>query len=226
MGFCKFGRNLGCNATRSIRYPQNLLATFIGAFLFSLVGITALRSDVYDESSPFILFLATLTVITVVVITMLRWIQPSSKFGRLEETTHRIEQAAMHVIQKRIEHPYLGEKLLEDTEKIPDNIQLLYKDKTGYIEHIDIAALSRCMEAIEGESGLMSAPREFVYPAFAKTLYESGPSLMQATLEFVRMRLQPISMMALTFILGVTPLMIATGVGSGAQNAIGTGVYR
>lgn len=29
---------------------QNVLSTFIGAFLFSLVGITALRSDVYDES--------------------------------------------------------------------------------------------------------------------------------------------------------------------------------
>lgn len=171
------------------------------------------------------MFLATLVGITVVLITMLHWIQPLSKFGRLEETTHRIEQAAIHIIQKRIDHPCLGEKLLEDTEKIPDNAQLLYSDKTVYIEHIDIAALSRCMKDIEGETSLMNAPRDFVYPAFVKTLYESGPSLMQATLEFVRMRLHPITMTALTFILGVTPLMIATGVGSGAQNAIDTGVF-
>lgn len=60
---------------------------------------------------------------------------------------------------------------------------------------------------------------------FAKTLYEDGMSLVDATLEAVRMRLRPIAMTALTFMLGVTPLMIATGAGSAAQNAIGTGVF-
>jgi multidrug efflux pump len=39
------------------------------------------------------------------------------------------------------------------------------------------------------------------------------------------MRLRPIAMTALTFMLGVTPLMLASGAGSGAQNAIGTGVF-
>lgn len=50
-------------------------------------------------------------------------------------------------------------------------------------------------------------------------------SLTDATLEAIRMRLRPIAMTALTFMLGVTPLMLASGAGSGAQNAIGTGVF-
>jgi multidrug efflux pump len=60
---------------------------------------------------------------------------------------------------------------------------------------------------------------------FAKTLYEEGLSLVDATMQAVRMRLRPIIMTSLAFMLGVTPLVIANGAGSGSQNAIGTGVF-
>lgn len=49
-------------------------------------------------------------------------------------------------------------------------------------------------------------------------------SLIDATLEAVKMRLRPILMTSLAFILGVMPLVLSTGAGSGAQNAVGTGV--
>jgi len=60
---------------------------------------------------------------------------------------------------------------------------------------------------------------------FAKSLYEEGKDLITATMEAVRMRLRPIIMTSMAFMLGVTPLVIATGAGSGSQNAIGTGVF-
>ncbi|HOY22946.1 MAG TPA: efflux RND transporter permease subunit [Cellvibrio sp.] len=60
---------------------------------------------------------------------------------------------------------------------------------------------------------------------FAKTLHEQGMSLYDATMDAVRMRLRPIIMTSLAFMLGVTPLVISTGAGSGSQNAIGTGVF-
>lgn len=59
---------------------------------------------------------------------------------------------------------------------------------------------------------------------FAKLNYESGMGLVEATLEAARDRLRPILMTSLAFGLGVVPLAIASGAGSGAQNAIGTGV--
>ncbi|MCF1428819.1 MAG: efflux RND transporter permease subunit [Shewanella sp.] len=59
---------------------------------------------------------------------------------------------------------------------------------------------------------------------FAKEYYEKGASLVDATMHAVRVRLRPILMTSLAFGLGVVPLAISTGVGSGAQNAIGTGV--
>jgi multidrug efflux pump len=59
---------------------------------------------------------------------------------------------------------------------------------------------------------------------FAKALVEQGKDPIAATLEAARMRLRPIVMTSLAFGLGVLPMAVATGAGSGSQNAIGTGV--
>ncbi|MDN3224726.1 efflux RND transporter permease subunit EmhB [Pseudomonas nunensis] len=59
---------------------------------------------------------------------------------------------------------------------------------------------------------------------FAKALHEQGKSLSEAAIEACRMRLRPIIMTSLAFVLGVVPLAISTGAGSGSQHAIGTGV--
>lgn len=59
---------------------------------------------------------------------------------------------------------------------------------------------------------------------FAKAYLEEGAELIEATMHAVRDRLRPIIMTSLAFGLGVLPLAIATGAGSGAQRAIGTGV--
>ena len=59
---------------------------------------------------------------------------------------------------------------------------------------------------------------------FAKSNFESGMDLIDATMQAVRVRLRPILMTSLAFGFGVLPLAIANGAGSGAQNAIGTGV--
>ncbi|BAV46614.1 multidrug efflux RND transporter permease subunit [Mesorhizobium sp. 113-1-2] len=59
---------------------------------------------------------------------------------------------------------------------------------------------------------------------FAIERQAAGMGLIEATLEAARQRLRPILMTSLAFILGVTPLAIASGAGSGAQNSVGIGV--
>ncbi|HEV2610231.1 MAG TPA: efflux RND transporter permease subunit [Noviherbaspirillum sp.] len=59
---------------------------------------------------------------------------------------------------------------------------------------------------------------------FAKDLQAQGKGLIEATLEACHLRFRPIIMTSLAFILGVLPLVIATGAGSASQRAIGTGV--
>lgn len=70
----------------------------------------------------------------------------------------------------------------------------------------------------------LSAKNAILIVEFAKDQYEQGRDLVEATLDAVRMRLRPILMTSLAFGLGVVPLAISTGAGSGSQNAIGTGV--
>ena len=59
---------------------------------------------------------------------------------------------------------------------------------------------------------------------FAKELVAAGEDVVKAALHAVELRLRPILMTSLAFGLGVLPLAIAHGAGSGAQNAIGVGV--
>ena len=71
----------------------------------------------------------------------------------------------------------------------------------------------------------LSAKNAILIVEFAKDLMDKeGKGLIEATLEASRMRLRPILMTSLAFILGVMPLVISRGAGSGAQNAVGTGV--
>lgn len=70
----------------------------------------------------------------------------------------------------------------------------------------------------------LSAKNAILIVEFAKAEVDSGMDLVQATLKAVKLRLRPILMTSLAFGLGVLPLAIASGAGSGSQNAIGTGV--
>ncbi len=71
----------------------------------------------------------------------------------------------------------------------------------------------------------LSSKNAILIVEFAKAqMEEEGKDLLTATMEAIRMRLRPILMTSLAFGLGVLPLVLATGAGSGSQNAIGTGV--
>ena len=70
----------------------------------------------------------------------------------------------------------------------------------------------------------LSSKNAILIIAFAQENLERGMDLVEATMSAVRDRLRPILMTSLAFGLGVLPLALATGAGSGAQRAIGTGV--
>ncbi|HEX8045533.1 efflux RND transporter permease subunit [Rhizobium sp.] len=70
----------------------------------------------------------------------------------------------------------------------------------------------------------LAAKNAILIVEFAIEQQNNGKSLIDATLEASRQRLRPILMTSLAFILGVMPLAIANGAGSGSQNSIGIGV--
>ncbi|WP_433887107.1 multidrug efflux RND transporter permease subunit [Pseudomonas vranovensis] len=70
----------------------------------------------------------------------------------------------------------------------------------------------------------LSAKNAILIIEFAKSLVDEGHDLVDATVQAARLRLRPIVMTSLAFILGVVPLAIASGASSASQQAIGTGV--
>jgi hydrophobe/amphiphile efflux-1 (HAE1) family protein len=70
----------------------------------------------------------------------------------------------------------------------------------------------------------LSAKNAILVVEFAKEHFDQGATLIDAALHAVRQRLRPILMTSIAFGLGVLPLALNTGAGSGSQNAIGTGI--
>lgn len=124
---------------------QNALSTFIGAFLYSLVGIVALRIGVYGESGRLVLFVVTLGVIFVIIAVLLRWVDHLARLGRVGETIHMVEKAARNAIEQRIEEPCLGGMLLENYKPESAHHAVAHPD-IGFIQHIDMVKLSHLSE--------------------------------------------------------------------------------
>lgn len=129
---------------------HNALGTFIGAFLFSLVGIIALNTDLYGEQGRLVLFAVTLAVVAFVIFTLLRWIEHVSKLGQVARTTERIEDATANAMRARHRNPYLGGHPLHALADIPADATPIYPEEIGYVQNVDMGALSEFAQAHPG----------------------------------------------------------------------------
>lgn len=140
---------------------QNVLATFVGSFLYSLVGIIALSTGAYGSTGRVVLFVVTAGVIVLIVVTLLRWIDHLSRLGRVTETTARVEKAASNAMRLRCERPYMGGRPMID---VPKAARPIYASRIGYIQHLDVGALSDIAEEGKGTIFVCATPGAFVSP--------------------------------------------------------------
>jgi uncharacterized membrane protein len=154
---------------------QNVLSTFIGSFLFSLVGIIALSTGTYGEQGRVILFGVTILVIGFIVVTLLRWIDHLSRLGRVTETTQRVEETAIRTIRDRRRRPHLGcHPLADRVTGIPPDAQMVHANAIGYVQHIDVEALSALAKAQEARIFVRRLPGELADPTEAILAVEGG----------------------------------------------------
>nr|WP_321269876.1 efflux RND transporter permease subunit [uncultured Tolumonas sp.] len=116
---------------------------------------------------------------------------------------------------------------LYESWTIPFSVMLIVP--LGVIGALAAATLRGLSNDIFFQVGLLTtiglaAKNAILIVEFAKELFDKGMGIRQAVIEASRMRLRPILMTSLAFILGVLPLVISTGAGAGGRHAIGTGV--
>jgi len=144
---------------------QNTLSTFVGSFIFSLVGIIALSTGLYGDNGRVVLFAATIVVVILVVYALLRWIDQLSGLGRVAETTARVEKAATQALCQRMEQPFLGGRPLEVDPKALPGARPLYPHKIGFVQHIDMPALGELTQSEDRAVYICVLPGIFVEPS-------------------------------------------------------------
>lgn len=144
---------------------QTVLATFIGAFLFSLVGIIILQTGIigYGESGRLVLFAVTLIVIALIVVALLRWIDLLGELGRVGDTLRRIETAAEEALRGMLESPWLGANPLSGAP--PVDAQPILSPANGYLQHVDTQRLSDIADDAGLEIYLAARPGDFLHVA-------------------------------------------------------------
>ncbi len=143
---------------------QYALSVFIGAFIFSIVATVALNNGYYGASGRFILFLFTLILFGVVILTFLRWVDRISRLGRLEHTINQVEAITAKSLSAHIKLPFLDGLPIRDSDFDGHSV---CSNTVGYVQHVNMASL----QALAKEKGLKirlnCLPGKFVHQNFS-----------------------------------------------------------
>ncbi len=137
---------------------QKSLATFVGAFLYAVVAVTAVNAQYYAAEGRTILFLFSLVMVGLVAFRLLAWI---NRLGHLARVTHMIElveDRTRDAMILRRKNPYLGGRpgvLRQDATPIPS-------PTTGYVGNIDADRLQGLAEAGDFRIEIRATPGTFV----------------------------------------------------------------
>lgn len=138
---------------------QNALSTFLGTFVFAIVGLVALSANGFGEKGRTVLFLGTLIVIAVVVGTLLRWIHHLTRFGRVPDVIDRVENAATDTMRDYAREPHLGGVA---PVAVPDGALTVRAEAAGYVTGVDMAALEAAADAVGVSIHVDALPGSFV----------------------------------------------------------------
>ncbi|MEO8521298.1 MAG: DUF2254 domain-containing protein [Acidobacteriota bacterium] len=140
---------------------QNALSTFIGAFIFSIVALIALQNGYYGKGARFTLFVLTLTVFAVVIITFVRWGDRIARLGRLGSTIDKVETATARALEHRRCAPTLRGVAI--TAAAPAGPAVASKT-VGYVQRVDVGRLHAMADRWQTRIRVEALPGTFCDP--------------------------------------------------------------
>lgn len=157
---------------------QLALSSFIGAFIFSIVAIVALKIGYYGHGGLFVLFVMTLAIFALVVLTFVRWVDSIARLGRLGNTIDKAEAAALQSLNQRRKMPFLGgtEKTLDKTL----NGEKILGEDIGYVQHVDMEALQKIAKKHDLWIMVDALPGSFMAPGRAVAVLDTTEKIDEA----------------------------------------------
>lgn len=143
------------------RTAQNAISTFLGAFLFSILGITGLSAGVFSGGGRMVLFVLSILMIAWVIATFIGWMNRLTNLGGVTEVIDQVEAQATKGFETLSQMPGLGGS---SDKSPPKNASPTYVDKYGYIQHIDMDTLNALGQSIDKDIFVVVRPGDFIHP--------------------------------------------------------------
>lgn len=122
---------------------QTVIATFIGAFVYSLSAIMMFQADLYGEGAPVVVMGITLLIVGLMTVAMLRWIAHLSELGSMDATMEATTRLAAQSLYRFHQSPALGGTPMNGDTVWPENLTALPAPKSGFLQAIDAVALDK-----------------------------------------------------------------------------------
>ncbi|WP_022702004.1 DUF2254 domain-containing protein [Oceanicaulis alexandrii] len=134
---------------------QNAISTFIGAFLFSLLGVIGSLLGLYSGSGRVILFALTVLLVLIVVATLIRWLDRLSKLGDVTEAIRRVEAVA----QTAFDHAPVA----RDVDEAPtfESGVDLHPKAPGFVQNVALENLRALCDRLDLQLVVKAPPGAF-----------------------------------------------------------------
>lgn len=177
-------------ALRQDTVTQNVLATFVGAYLFALIGIILRTSHLIGEREIVVLYGFTLAVVALIVVSIIRWIVHLETLGSLQGTTDRIENATTEALIAVMDPPNGGAQDLTDpAAQIPAGAEEWRAPATGHVEQVYEDTLNEKLADAGALAWLLRRTGDYVHEGEVIARVMGGtPELLDALPDLVPIR--------------------------------------
>lgn len=138
---------------------QNALSVFLGAFIFSVVGLLAVENDYVLLGGRYVLLLFILIALGAVVLEFVRWVDHIARLGRLATTIEMVERAADAALSRRCKAP-----TMRGVPVRSKGGRAIFAKDVGYVQIVDIEALQACAEKFNWRIVVAALPGTLAAP--------------------------------------------------------------
>lgn len=146
------------------KVTHSVLSTFLGAFLYALIGMILRAADLFGERELVVLFFTTVGVALWIVVAMIRWIIHLDTYGSLRYTADLIETRAREALADLARRPAQGARVLDPDRAPPVGGVAIKARRAGYIEQVFEGVLQESAAILDAEIYVLRPVGGFVQP--------------------------------------------------------------